>query len=140
MDRFRVQHRDFVVLRELCRDVGHGGGIGRIQPRSVRLRVFNVSRRQARNQRLLARACLGGEGARLLHCGGGRRHCFFRHRQVDVGPEHQRLTPETHGAVGIELLRLTECALRLLVIEGIGQPQSLVEIDLRRCARSRDFV
>ena len=139
-DRFRVQHRDVVVLRELRRDVGHDGGIGCIQLCPVRLRVLNISRRQGRNQRLLAWACLGGEGPRLLHCGEGRRHRFFRHRQVDVGPEHQRLAPEAHRAVGIELLRLTECALRLLMIEGIGQPQSLVEIDLRRCARSRDFV
>src|SRR5215831_16077535 len=29
-DRFRVQHRDLVVLRELRRDFGHGGGIGSI--------------------------------------------------------------------------------------------------------------
>ena len=139
-DRFRVQHRDVVVLRELRRDVGHDGGIGCIQLCPVRLRVLNISRRQGRNQRLLAWACLGGEGPRLLHCGEGRRHRFFRHRQVDVGSEHQRLAPEAHRAVGIELLRLTECALRLLMIEGIGQPQSLVEIDLRRRARSRDFV
>jgi hypothetical protein len=64
----------------------------------------------------------------------------LHHRHVDVGAEHQRLAPEAHGTVGIELLRLAERALRLFVIEAVGQPQSLIEIGLCGRARRGDLV
>ena len=138
--RFGVEHRDLVVVGELRRDLRHRRRIGRIERRPVGLRVLGVAGRDRRNQRLLARARLGGEPARLLGGREGRRHRVFLHRQVDVGPEHQRFAPEAHRAVGIELLRLAEGALRLVVIERVGEPESLVEIGLRLLVRGRDLV
>jgi hypothetical protein len=68
----------------------------------------------------------------------GWRHRVFLHRQIDVGPKHQRFSPEAHGAVRIELLRLAEGALRLAVIERIGEPEPLIEIRLRQLVRRCD--
>ena len=138
--RFGVEHRDLVVVGELRRDLLHRRRIGRIERRPVGLRVLGVAGRDRRNQRLLARARLGAEPARLLGGREGRRHRVFLHRQVDVGPEHQRFAPEAHRAVGIELLRLAEGALRLVVIERVGEPESLIEIGLRLLVRGRDLV
>ena len=138
--RFGVEHRDLVVLRKLHRSLGHGRGVGGIQFGTVRLGVLCVALGQGRDQRLLLRARLGGKRARSLRRSERGRHCLFYHRHVDVGAEHQRLSPEAHGTVGIELLRLAECALCLLVIEGMRQPQTLVEIALRGRARRGDLV
>src|SRR5262249_17252031 len=91
-------------------------------------------------QRLLVRARWCTERARLLGGSKGRRDRILLHRQIDVRTKHQRLAPETHGAIGVEPLRLAECALRLAMIEGVGKPQTLVEIGLRLRARSRDLI
>ena len=139
-ERLGVEHRDLVVLRELRRGLGHGRGVGGIELGAVGLRVLGVARGQGCDQRLFVRARLGGQRARLLCRGERGRHRLLDHRHVDIGPEHQRLAPEAHGAIGIELLRLAECALRLLVIEGMGQPQTLIEIALRGRARRGDLV
>ncbi len=139
-DGLGVENRDFVVLREFRGDLAHGPGIRGIQRLAVRLWVLRVARRDRRNQRLLARACLGGERPRLLCRGKGGRHGLVLHRQIDVGAEHERLAPEAHGARRIELLRLAKGALCLAVIERIRQAQSLVEIGLRRRVRGRDLV
>ena len=139
-ERLGVEHRDLVVLGELRRGPGHGGGVGGIEPGAVGLRVLGVARGQGCDQRPFLRACLGGQRARLLCRGERRSHRLFHHRHIDIGAEHQRLAPEAHGAIGVELLCLAECALRLLVIEGMGQPQTLIEIALGGRARRGDLV
>jgi hypothetical protein len=63
------------------------------------------------------------QGDRLAERGERRRVRLRHHRHVDVGPEDQRLAPEAGGAVGIELLRRLEGALRLGMVEGERQPQ-----------------
>ena len=133
--RFGVEHRDLVVVRELRRNLLHGQRISGIEWRPVRVRVLGIAGRDRRNQRLLARGRLGGEHTRLLGRREGRRHRVFLHRQIDVGPEHQRFAPEAHGAVRIEFLRLTKGALRLAVIERVGEAEALIEIGLRQLAR-----
>ena len=139
-DGLGVENRDFVVLREFRGDLAHGPGIRGIQRLAVRPWVLRVARRDRRNQRLLARACLGGERPRLLCRGKGGRHGLVLHRQIDVGAEHECLAPEAHGARRVELLRLAKGTLRLAVIERVGQAQALVEIGLRRRVRGRDLV
>src|SRR5262249_33850798 len=62
------------------------------------------------------------------------------HWKIDVRPEHQRLAPEAHGAIGIELLRLAERTLRLTVIERVRETQSLIEIGLCLLVGSADLV
>ena len=130
-DRLGVEHGDFVVVGKLRRDLRHRGRVGRVERRAVGLRIAAVARRERPDQRLLAWARLAGKRLRLLRGRIGRRDRVFLHRKIDVGTEHQRLAPEAHGAVGIELLRLAEGALRLAVIERVGEPQALIEICLR---------
>src|SRR5262249_21105436 len=57
---------------------------------------------------------------------------------VDVRPERERAAPVTHGAVGIELLRGLEGADRLRVVEGVHEPDTLVEVLLRQRRGGRD--
>ena len=140
-ERLGVEHRDLVVVGELRRGLGHGGGVGGIELGAVGLRILGVARGQGCDQRLFLRTRLGRrQRARLLCRGECGSHRLLDHRHVDVGTEHQRLAPEAHGATGIELLHLAERALRLLVIEGMGQPQTLIEIALRGRARRGDLV
>ena len=118
----------------------HFGRVGCVERRAGGLRIAAVARRERADQRLLARACLAGKRLRLLRGGVGGRDRVLRHRKIDVGTEHQRLAPEAHGAVGIELLRHAERALRLAVIERIGETQALIEISLCALVRGRDLV
>ena len=57
-----------------------------------------------------------------------------------LGPSTSDFAPEAHGAVGIELLRHAERALRFGVIERIGETQALIEISLCALVARRDLV
>src|SRR4029079_9415267 len=131
---------DLVVVGKLLRDFRHFARVGRVEWWSGRLRIAAVARRERVNQRLLARARVACKRLRLL-CGriSGRERVFL-HRKIDIGPEHQGLAPEAHGAIRIELLRHAERTLRLAVIEGVGKTQALVEIGLRALVRGRNLV
>ncbi len=57
------------------------------------------------------------------------------HGRVDVRPQAQRHTPIGHGRIGIETGGLGEGRNRLLVIEGIDQPDPLIEKFLSEVGR-----
>ena len=138
--RLGIEHCDLVVVRERGGDFAHRLGVGRVERCTLGFRVLRVARRQRGDQRLLARRRIGGERARLLRGGQGRRNRIVLHGKIDVGAEHQRLAPEAHGALRVDFLRLAEGTLRLAMIECIGKPQPLIEIGLRLHIRRRDFV
>ena len=129
--RLGIERGDFVVVGKLLRDLRHFAGVGCVERRASGLRIVAVTHCERADQRLLAGARLARKCFGLLRGSEGRRDSILLHRKIDVGPEHQSLTPEAHGAVGIELLRHAEGTLRLAVIERVGKTQALVEIGLR---------
>ena len=138
--RFGVERRDVVVVRELRRDLAHGGGVGRVERHAVGLGVGRIAGREREDQRLLARARLAGERLRVADRRIGGRDRVLLHRHVDVRAEHQCLAPEAHRAIRVEPLRLAERAARLVVIERVGEAEALIEIRLRLRVRRGDLV
>ena len=128
--RFGMEHRDVVVVRELCRDLAHGGRVGRVERRAVGLRVCRVAGCERGDQGLLTRRGLAGERLRVADGGVGRRDRVLLHRHIDVRSEHQCLAPEAHRAIRIEPLRLAQSAPRLVVIERVGEAEPLIKIRL----------
>ena len=137
-DGFRIKHRDIIVVRKFFGGTWlHGGRISRIEFLAIGFRIFRIAFGQRRDQRICSQRsfCGSGERLRLLDGREGGLHRFLRHRQIDVGAEHKRFAPKAHGAMRIEFLGLAESALRFGVIEGVSEPQPLIEIILRGRAR-----
>ena len=128
-DRIRKQHGDFLVIGKTRVHRGHCIGIGAIERGA--LLAAHVALAEGRDQRLLDRA--RPAGARLGVGDRDERGALGGavHRRVDVGAENEGLAPPAHRAVGIPPLRLLERAQRLGVVEGVGQPETLIEVALR---------
>ena len=63
---------------------------------------------------------------RLLHHLVGLRLLVGLHQRVDVGPQHERLTPIGHRQVGIETRRLAKRPACLGMIERVGEIEPLI--------------
>ncbi len=125
--RLGRQDSDLRILGKPPCDLGHRVGVGRVERLAVGGRTLRVAVGEGVDQSTLPVRGVGGVGLRLPQGLQGRRVGIRLHRPVDVGAEHQRLAPETHGAGGIETLRLAEGASRLPMVEGVGQAEPLVE-------------
>ena len=79
---------------------------------------------------LLLRRHLGRELERPVNGFVGRLHGTGIHRQVDIGAQRVGDAPVAHGAGGVEPGTFGEGVHRLLVVEPVGEPESLVEVFL----------
>ena len=122
-----VQRGGVEVVRVLRHQALHRRSVGKVQRGTILRRIFRVARGQGLNVGALARAGLVGQGPRRLQSLPGHRILCRVHGGVDVGTQHQRRTPPTHGALRVQLKGPQERALRGIVIESIGQHQTLVE-------------
>lgn len=59
---------------------------------------------------------------------------------VDVRPKRKRNAPKAHQALGIASAGLLEIAQGLIVVEGIKQPQPLIEVPLNPGNIRADWV
>src|SRR5690606_29149711 len=123
----REQHRRVEVVGTLFRQGAHGARVGLVERPAIFGRVGRVTRRQGRDEGLLAFARRRRELARALQPRTGVGRVRGVHGRIDVGTEHERRAPPAHGAGGIELRRLQEGALGGVVVEPVGQGQALVE-------------
>ena len=127
---FDMQQRDLRIVRIARCRLAHGLRIGRIERGTVGLGVAGIAAGECRDQVAFAGAGLACRCLRPRDRSQRRGVGRGVHRRIDVGAQHQRLAPVAHGALRIQALRLAERPRRLGVVEGIGQPQSLVEITL----------
>jgi hypothetical protein len=121
------------VVREALPDLTHRIGVGQVQLAPVLRRRIGVALCQRLDQRALD---IGGSVrrrqrlCRSLVC--APRDVVVLHRSVEVGAQHVSLSPQCHGAVGIEACGLLERAQRLVVVETPRQGETLVEVGLRQ--------
>ena len=98
---------DGVVGREARGDGLHRVGIGLVERGAVGLGIVrhSASASASISARSRSRRPWPSSAIALASAAQRRRVRLRHHRHVDVGAEHQRLAPEAHRAVGIELLR-----------------------------------
>ncbi len=124
----RPHHR---VVREPLPDLTHRVGVGDVQFAPVLGRRVRVALCQRLDQLALD---IGGaiRHRECPRCSLVRppRDVLVLHRSVDVGAQDVGLSPESHGAIGIEACGLLERAQRLVVVETPRQGEPLVEVGL----------
>ena len=132
-ERGRVQ-----VIGKLLHQVAHGVAIALGGQAMIGIGIGREAQRHRGNVSFLAGRCAGGQGAgfldglmRLLEAvrvGGIVVIRAYRLGDAPVGHRH----------FGVELCRLLERTRRFLMIEGIDQPQTLIEKFLRLGIRGGD--
>ena len=138
-ERVGEQQLDLVVIGVVGRQRRQGVGIGCIQRLAVGSGIGRVPLGHRCDQRLLLGRDAAGQRLGLGHRGEGGCDGLGQHRQIDVGAEHISLAPVAHGAGRILALCCPERPRRLGVVEGVGEPQALIEVGLRLRAPGRDL-
>ena len=112
-------------------EIPHRVREGLVEGLEIRLGIAGIALRERFDPGAFARGRPGRPRAGFPHF--RERFLFARriHREVHVGPEGEGDAPVCHGAGGIETRRLAEGADGLVVIEGVAEPEALVEILLR---------
>lgn len=128
--RFGVERRDLQVVGEARGHGADGGAPGGVERTPVGGRHFGVARGQRVDEGAFAVAGPSGARLRLADSRPRRRAGGRIHGRVDVGAEGKRHAPAAHGAGGIAAAGLLEGADRLGVVEGVVEPESLVEVAL----------
>ena len=128
------------VVGEAPRHLAHGVGVGAVERRALGARRRGMTLRERLDGRPLARrhpvrpaqGFLDRRVGHLLPLGVGRA--------VVVRPLREGDAPVAHRARRIEARRLAERVLGLDVVEGVDEPQALVEVRLRLGRAGRDAL
>jgi hypothetical protein len=123
------------ILREAGLHLLHGIRIGLIQSLAIGVRVGRMPLRKRFHQGALQVSAARGKGSGPFKHDQSTRIRVGIHRVVDMWTENPCLTPETHGAGGIELLRSPKGPRSLGMIEPPPQAIALVEVGLGLAAR-----
>ena len=128
---FGVEHGDVGVLGKAFEHGGHGRGVGLIEGVAVRRLGHGIARTQCLDEGLFHRARTlesfvglrkglpGSLGMGLVH-----------HGVVDVGTVHEGDAPPGHGQLGVQPGGLLESADGLVMVEGVGPDDPLIESTL----------
>ena len=135
--RLDVQHRDVGVVRKALVHLAHRLGVRTIVGRAV-IGGAGIARCECVDQGLLARRGGALQRLGLLHELERVRFVVGLHERVDVGPEHQRLTPVGHREIGAQTGGLTEGPACFRMVEGVRKVEALVDEALRAGASGAD--
>ena len=136
--RLGVQHGRVVVRRIGAMQTRHRARIRRVERLPPRHRIGAEAHGERFDVRALARRRVRGErdSAADRRVRGDSRGGI--HRDVDVRPQRERLSPAAHRARGIEPQREAEAADRIGMIERVHEAQPLIEVALTERAPRRD--
>jgi len=118
----------------------------RVRERAVGFRPIAGPARVANGKRVdvvaLARRGAGLQRRGFLHQLSRLRLVGRIHRRVDVGPEHERVSPVRHGKRRIQARGFGKRARRLGVVEAIREVDALIDeaLGLGRSRRHRERV
>jgi len=129
--RLGVQRLHVGVVRVLFRQRRERPGVRRVERRAVGYRPGAVALRHRIDQFPLHRRGAGLERHRPPDGGIGRPVHGGVHGRVDVGPHGVGDSPPAHGAGRVGPGAFGVGADRFVVIEGVGEPEALVEVLLR---------
>ena len=129
--RVRIQRQHVGIIGMGGRHLRHGVGVSAVKRRPGRRGILGEPVGQRLDQRALAGAGAESNAAGGLHGPERRPPVLGRHRRIEIRRQRQRDSPVRHRQAGIESRSLAEGASRLLVVERIQQPKTLVEEGLR---------
>ena len=133
-----VKSRGVEVVRSSGDELRGRLRVGLVERAPIVRRILRVARRKRADEGLLALAGARCQFDRALQSLPGLRVVRRVHAAVDVRTEHQGRAPPAHRALGVEFRGLEEGAFRSVVVEPVGEHQSLVEPALHFRLRTRD--